>query len=240
MDRGDNNTQFLAPDHSTTCSKKHLLLACTGSTAVIMLPEILSALTPYSELLEINLILTPSCLNFLPDALTRPSPGVVIPTQYPIVSHAWTNNDKWVHCVELGDPVLHIELRKWADMLAIAPLTADFLAMMVNGFANGLLGALVRAWDVEKRIVVAPAMNTFMWKHPMTEDHMNELRTRFRWVHVLEPEEERLACGGTGTGAMIQWWEVVQYLVKEFKLEGQENEGLMNLTGSSRGEGSGD
>ncbi|RPB18914.1 flavo protein [Terfezia boudieri ATCC MYA-4762] len=238
MDHGDNNTQFVAPGPSTPFSKKHLLLACTGSTAAVMLPEMLSALTPYSAQLEINIILTPSCLHFLPDSLTRPSPGVVIPRQYPIVSNAWTNNDEWVKWAEIGDPVLHIELRKWADMLAIAPLTADFLAMMVNGFANGLLGGVVRAWDVEKRIVVAPAMNTFMWQHPMTEDHMNELRNRFRWVHVLEPAEERLACGGAGTGAQTQWWEVVRYLVQELGLKGQASEGLMDLT-RSRGEGSG-
>lgn len=208
----------------TACTKKHLLLGCTGSIATLRLPEILAALTPYTAYLSIHLILTPSSIHFLPNKLIHPSPGAAIPTYFPIVSRAWTNDDEWVQWTKSGDPVLHIELRNWADMLVIAPLSADFLARMVSGCVDGLLGGVVRSWDVEKKIVVAPAMNTFMWNHPITGDHMDVLN-KWKWVHVLGPVETRLACGGVGTGALREWWEVVEYVVKELGLEGKEGLG---------------
>ena len=222
MDPHTACTPFFASPPSTPRTKKHLLLACTGSVATIKLPDILAALTPYSAHLSIHLILTPSSLHFLPSTLTHPYPGVAIPTLYPIVSHTWTNADEWVQWTKIGDPVLHIELRKWADILVITPLSADFLAKMVSGFVDGLLGGVVRAWDVEKRIVVAPAMNTFMWQHPVTGEQMDVLRNKWDWVQVLEPVEKRLACGDVGTGAMREWCEVVEYVVRELGLEGKE------------------
>lgn len=118
----------------------------------------------------------------------------------------------------MGDPVLHIELRKWADMLVIAPMSADFLSKMVCGFVDGLLGGVVRAWDIEKSIVVAPAMNTFMWQHPLTKVHMDVLRYKWEWVQVLEPVEKKLACGDVGVGAMIEWRDMVEYVVKKLEL----------------------
>lgn len=90
---------------------------------------------------------------------------------------------------------------------------------------DGLLGGVVRAWDVQKKIVVAPAMNTFMWMHPVTGEQMDVLRNRWGWVHVLEPVEKRLACGDVGTGAMREWREVVMYVVNELGLEGEGGEG---------------
>ncbi|KAF8428709.1 flavoprotein [Tirmania nivea] len=224
MDPRAASSPFFAPLPSTPRTKKHLLLACTGSIAAIKLPDILTALSRYTARLSIHIILTPSTLHFLPYTLTHPSPGVAIPTLYPIVSRAWTNADEWVQWTKIGDPVLHIELRKWADILVIAPLSADFLAKMVGGFVDGLLGGVTRAWDVEKSIVVAPAMNTLMWQHPVTREQMDVLRNKWEWVQVLEPVEKSLACGDVGTGAMIEWWEVVEYVLKELGLEGKEGE----------------
>ncbi|KAF8437447.1 flavoprotein [Terfezia claveryi] len=218
MDPHSASTPFFAPLTSTSRTKKHLLLACTGSIATIKLPDILAALNPYSAHLSIHLVLTPSSLHFLPYILTHPLPGVAIPALYPIVSRAWTNEDEWVQWTKMGDPVLHIELRKWADILVIAPLSADFLSKMVVGFVDGLLAGVIRAWDVEKMIVVAPAMNTFMWQHPLTSEQMDVLRNKWDWVQVLEPVEKKLACGDVGTGAMREWREVVEYVVKKLEL----------------------
>lgn len=89
---------------------------------------------------------------------------------------------------------------------------------------EGLLGGVVRAWDVRKRVVVAPAMNTAMWEHPITGEQMGVLRGRWAWVTVLEPVEKRLACGDVGTGAMREWSEVVEFVVRELGLEGKGGE----------------
>lgn len=231
VDRFFANTSDLC---ASGIKKKKLLLACTGSIATVKLPDILAALTAYSSRLSVHVILTPSSLHFLPAALVRPSPGVAIPAQYPIVERAWTNADEWVQWRQIGDPVLHIELRKWADLLVIAPLSADFLAKMVAGHVDGLLGGVVRAWDVNKTIVVAPAMNTFMWTHPITAEQLGVLRHKWHWVKVLEPVEKRLACGDVGTGAMREWKEVVAHLLEDLGLLGrvpEEGEGELVQSG---------
>lgn len=104
--------------------------------------------------------------------------------------------------------MLHIELRRWADLLVIAPLGANSLAKMAAGLCDNLLLSVVRAWDTEKRIVVAPAMNTAMWKHPLTEAHVRVLEA-WGWVDVMRPVEKELACGDVGVGAMRPWEAVV-------------------------------
>ncbi|KAF8477218.1 flavoprotein [Kalaharituber pfeilii] len=215
---------FLASSLPKT--KTHLLLACTGSIATIKLPDILSSFIPYSHVLSIHVILTPSSLHFLPANLTTPTPGTAIPSTYPtLVQRCWTDADEWSQWTRIGDPVLHIELRKWADILLIAPLSADFLAKMVGGHVEGLLGGVVRAWDTSKKIVVAPAMNTLMWEHPITEEHMGVLGGRWSsWIKVLEPVEKRLACGDMGRGGMKEWRDIVEYLVEELALEAGDKE----------------
>jgi phosphopantothenoylcysteine decarboxylase len=73
------------------------------------------------------------------------------------------------------DPVLHIELRRWADLLVIAPLDANTLAKLAYGLSDNLLTCLYRAWDRRRPIVLAPAMNTFMWESPLTGRHLRLL-----------------------------------------------------------------
>lgn len=63
----------------------------------------------------------------------------------------------------MGDPVLHIELRRWADVLVLAPLSANTMAKVAHGLCDNLLTSVVRAWDYAKPMIVAPAMNTYMW-----------------------------------------------------------------------------
>jgi len=68
--------------------------------------------------------------------------------------------------------VLHIELRRWADVLLFAPLTAHTLAKLALGLCDNLPTNIARAWDSNKPVLVAPAMNTHMWNHPLTADHL--------------------------------------------------------------------
>lgn len=190
-----------APAPAPTDTKRHLLLACTGSVATIKLPLLVSTLhARHSARLTIHVLLTTSALAFLPTPLSLPG-----------ASHIWTDSDEWVFpsgAWTRGDPILHIELRRWADLLVIAPLGANSLAKMAGGLCDNLLLSVVRAWDPEKRMVVAPAMNTAMWKHPLTEKHVRGLE-EWGWVDVLRPVEKELACGDVGVGAMRSWEDVV-------------------------------
>jgi phosphopantothenoylcysteine decarboxylase len=116
------------------------------------------------------------------------------------------------------DPVLHIELRDWADAFVIAPLTANTLAKMANGICDNLLTSVFRAWDfeTEKPVIVAPAMNTKMWENHFTKKHLIELAELFS-VKIVPPQAKKLACGDEGEGAMADVKtiaEVVQHFGK--------------------------
>ncbi|KAK6359532.1 hypothetical protein TWF696_000686 [Orbilia brochopaga] len=238
------STAFQASDHAAD-NKIHVLLAASGSVATIKIPHILSALSIYPTL-SIRLVLTTASLLFLPPLTTLLSttpnldsihldhhewPAALSPESYivadtmPLAPGSESERDLesvgfnasiWTR---VGDPILHIELRRWADILLIAPLSANSLAKIVNGFSDNLLLSVVRAWDTAKPIACAPAMNTLMWEHPVTAKQIGVLEEEWSWFTVLRPVEKVLACGDSGSGAMREWTDIVQWLVDRLKLE---------------------
>jgi len=113
------------------------------------------------------------------------------------------DKDEWHSWQRVGDEVLHIELRRWADIFIIAPLSANSLAKLANGMADNLLTCVARAWDHQAaNMLVAPAMNTCMWTGPFTAAHLATLYNM--GVAILPPISKRLACGDTGVGAMAE------------------------------------
>lgn len=120
----------------------------------------------------------------------------------------YTDQDEWASWKSLKDPVLHIELRKWADVFVIAPLDANTMAKIANGLSDNLLTCVVRAWDHSKQLIYAPAMNTFMWEHPHTAKHQNELQQNLAYIEV-PPVVKLLACGDYGNGAMAHVTSIV-------------------------------
>lgn len=111
------------------------------------------------------------------------------------------DEDEW-HWAQMGDEILHIQLRKWADVFVIAPLSANTLGKLANGLCDNLLTSVARAWDWSKPMVVAPSMNSHMWDHPITHKQINEIKG---WgVSMVEPIAKTLACGDSGVGAMAK------------------------------------
>ncbi len=164
-----------------------ILWGATGSVATVRAGKIAAALQAVGE---VRLVATDAGKRFLELAEDALPAGLA-----PLDDEA-----DWRQWRRLGDPVLHIELRKWADALVIAPLSADALAKMANGFADNLLLSVARAWDFRKPMVLAPAMNTLMWEHPVTA---GQLRTLENWgAIVVPPVAKELACGDTGNGGM--------------------------------------
>lgn len=203
---------FAAAAHASD-NKLHLLLACTGSVATIKLPLIIRSLARHSHL-SIRVLLTPSAAHFL-QGQSAEQPSTKEIAGYANVDAVYVDADEWSAPWTRGAPILHIELRRWADLLVVAPLGANALAKMACGMCDGLLLSVVRAWDAGegedggwRRIVVAPAMNTAMWRHPLTEGQLAVLRG-WGWVDVLRPVERTLACGDTGDGAMCAWADIV-------------------------------
>ncbi|KAI0873735.1 putative flavoprotein [Hypoxylon argillaceum] len=176
--------------------KIHLLLGCSGSVATIKLPNIIQALSKYpSSQLSIRVVLTPSASRFLAGQ-SREQPTISALISLPNVDAVYVDADEWKVPWVRGGGILHIELRRWADICVIAPLSANTMAKIVGGFADSLLTSVVRAWDTwgeldaaqegtggvgtnrrlkKRRIIVAPAMNTAMWRHPITAKQLRVL-----------------------------------------------------------------
>lgn len=108
--------------------------------------------------------------------------------------------DEWPDAYAPGDPVPHIELRRWGSALVLAPLDANTLAKITHGLCDNLATCVYRAWDWSRPVVAAPAMNTMMWNNPPTAEQIEALRARGAWI--VGPVEKTLACGDFGPGAM--------------------------------------
>jgi phosphopantothenoylcysteine decarboxylase/phosphopantothenate--cysteine ligase len=99
----------------------------------------------------------------------------------------------------------HIELSRAADLVVVAPATADLMAKMAGGHANDLASTLLMATD--KPVLIAPAMNVKMWEHPATRRNLGTLQGD--GVHVVGPEVGSMACGEFGPGRMSEVPEIV-------------------------------
>ncbi|KAK4549710.1 hypothetical protein LTR36_005011 [Oleoguttula mirabilis] len=226
-----------AADHVND-GKHHLLLAATGSVATIKIPNIVEALAKYDNL-SIRILLSESASKFL-QGQSFEQPCLATIAKMKNVDGIYHDEDEWRKPWVRGDSILHIELRRWADLMVIAPLSANSLAKLALGLSDNLISSVVRAWDAtgmidqarpgvplpydgKKGIIVAPAMNTAMWHHPLTAEHMRRLSETWSvdnggWFEVLRPIEKELACGDTGSGAMHDWKLIVTAIESRFRL----------------------
>ncbi|KAK9788158.1 hypothetical protein WJX73_002590 [Symbiochloris irregularis] len=177
-----------------TAKHPHILLGVTGSVAAIKVPDLATLL---SALGTVRVVTTAAATHFFSeDALPADARPVL------------GDDGEWSTWNQKGDPVTHIELRKWADCMVIAPLSANTLAKCAQGLCDNLLTCIVRAWDFSKPLLLAPAMNTMMWDSPFTGRQLAELETM--GATVIAPMSKALACGDVGTGAMAEVHTVLE------------------------------
>ncbi|GAB6028088.1 hypothetical protein CHUAL_002308 [Chamberlinius hualienensis] len=173
--------------------KFNVLLAVTGSVASIKILNLIEEVrnrSPANTELSIRVVGTENSLHFFDK------------TKLPAEVALYTDADEWESWKKIGDPVLHIELRRWADVLAISPLDANTLAKLSCGICDNLLTSLVRAWDMKKPLICCPGMNTLMWEHPITQIQLTTLKS-FGYF-IIQPISKTLACGDIGIGAMAE------------------------------------
>ncbi len=120
----------------------------------------------------------------------------------PLTLQAISENKVFEDIFSLSDEneMGHIQLSRAADLVVVAPATADLLAKMTHGLADDLASTVLLATD--KRVLVAPAMNVRMWDHPATQANMATLRAR--GVAVIGPDEGAMACGEFGPGRLAE------------------------------------
>lgn len=168
----------------SSLSDKRVILGITGGIAAYKSAEIARRLQDQGA--SVRVVMTPGAEAFL-----RPLTMQAL-TGHPV--HTGLLDEK----AEAG--MGHIELARWADLLLIAPASADFIANMVHGRADSLLGAVYLATNAITAI--APAMNRNMWAHPASQANIRSLESH--GVTLIGPDEGLQACGDTGPGRMEQ------------------------------------
>jgi phosphopantothenoylcysteine decarboxylase len=194
----------------------NVLLGATGSVAAVRVPALHDQLTAVGH--AVRIVATDAATYFFDP---EPLRDVLV-----------LDADEWPgERYERGDRVLHIDLRNWADVLVIAPLDANTLAKLAAGLCDNCLTCVWRAWDPARPVVLAPAMNTLMWEHPLTRKHLRAVAADFgagelpadldeeglvqaingraQGLRIVGPISKQLACGDVGVGAMAEVPEVV-------------------------------
>jgi phosphopantothenoylcysteine decarboxylase/phosphopantothenate--cysteine ligase len=177
---------------------KTIILGVCGSIAAYKAAEIVSLLRKEGH--EIHVVMTRSAAEFItPLTLATLSRHPVLGNLSEEKGETWKPG--------------HIELADRADLLLIAPATANTIARLAYGFADDALGAVALA--TRAPVLVAPAMNGKMWEHPATQD--NAQRLRARGVQFVGPAEGLLACGYEGTGRLAEPEEIVKHALRILK-----------------------
>lgn len=172
---------------------RRVVLGVTGSIAAYKAPMIVRGLVKKG--IEVRCVLTPNAAHFVaPLALATVSKNPVAQS--------------------LHDPALwemaHLSLASWADLVLIAPATADFIARLAQGRAEGLLDSLVLS--TEAPVVVCPAMDAEMWAHAATKRNLATIKEY--GYRVLGPEKGELASGKIGHGRLVEPDEIVRSVLK--------------------------
>ena len=196
-----------------------IVLGVTGSVAALRAPAVFEGLRGMGH--RVRVVATQTSLHFF-----DPAELAVDPSD-PMGGPVFLDADEWaVDRWRRDDPVLHIEFRRWADLLVVAPLDANTLAKFALGFSDNFLTCLLRAWDFARPVILAPAMNTLMWESPVTRRHLRQIledradgRQGEGWtleevaevfashapgLVLVPPQAKRLACGDVGKGAMAE------------------------------------
>ena len=124
----------------------------------------------------------------------------------------------------------HIELAKWADLILIAPASANFIARYANGFAEDLLSTLCLATD--SPVIIAPAMNQQMWRNQATQENLERINAR--GITVVGPTAGVQACGDDGPGRMLEPEEIVVHTANIFQTNILTGSRLLVTAGPTR------
>jgi len=178
-------------------ANKRILLGVTGSIAAYKAGEIIRRLRECNA--EVRVVMTQGAAEFVTPLTFQALSG------NPVHQHLLDNDAE----AAMG----HIELARWADVILVAPASADFISRLCLGRANDLLGALCLASNVP--LALAPAMNQQMWKDPATQANVQTLRSR--GVLLFGPDSGEQACGDVGEGRLLQPHLLIESLAEVFK-----------------------
>jgi phosphopantothenoylcysteine decarboxylase/phosphopantothenate--cysteine ligase len=173
-------------------NKKHVVLGVTGSIACYKALDLASKLTQAGALVDV--IMTPSAREF------------VTPLAFRSITHRYIHTDLFDPDSELA--VEHVALANRADVVIIAPATANLIAKLAHGLADDALTTTVLATSAP--IIIAPAMDGHMYQNPATQENLSKLAER--GVVIVGPAQGRLASGMTGVGRLVETPELMGHI----------------------------
>ena len=179
---------------------RNVVLGVTGSIAAYKAAELTSQLTKQD--CDVHVVMTADALRFI-TAL----PFKTL-SRHPVVTDLYDEEEGW--------KPTHIKLADEADLLLIAPATANVIAKLAHGIADDALSCIALALNPKARLLLAPAMNGKMWLHPATQQNAATLKAR--GAEFIGPEEGLLSCGYEGLGRL---WPVEKVVERVLELLGK-------------------
>lgn len=186
---------------TTALVNRQILLGITGGIAAYKAAELLRRLQDCGA--DVRVVMTPAATEFITPLTLQALSGHPVHTA--------------LLDPEAESGMGHIELARWADLVLVAPASADFMARLAQGQGNDLLSAVCLATSTS--ICLAPAMNQAMWKNPATQANADTLRQR--GIKLWGPADGLQACGDTGPGRMLEVEDLLS------KVAGQFDTGLL-------------
>lgn len=176
---------------------RNIVLGVTGSIAAYKAAELTSLLTRRE--CAVRVVLTQDALRFITELPFKTL------SRHSVVTDLYDEEEGW--------KPTHIELADEADLLLIAPATANTLAKLAHGLANDALSCIALALNPKAKTLIAPAMNGKMWLHPATQENVATLKSR--GAEFIGPEEGLLSCGYEGLGRL---WPVERVAERALEL----------------------
>jgi len=194
--------------------ERRVLVAVTGGIAAYKIPELVRALRRTGH--RVRCAATPEATRFVSPLVLQTLSGEAVRT-------------------DLFDPseegeIDHIALADWAELVIVAPATANLMAKLAHGLADDLVSTLALA--TQAPLLIAPAMNVHMWNHPATQQNLETLRER--GVRFVGPESGELACGWEGQGRMSQPEQIVEAAAPLLGSQGLRGETVLVTAGGTR------
>ena len=180
---------------------KKIVLGVTGSIAAHKAADLASLLT--RQKCDVRVVMTADAQRFI-----TPLPFKTL-TRHPVVTSLYDGDE--------GGKPAHIELADAADLLVIAPATANVMAKMAHGIADDALTCIALALNPKAKILIAPAMNGRMWLHPATQENVKILKSR--GAEFIGPDEGMLSCGYEGIGRLWPVEKIAERVLGQLKIK---------------------
>ncbi len=194
---------------------KNVVLAVTGSIAAYKIAYLASMLKKLNA--DVTVLMTRNAVNFI----------------HPITFETLTGNKCLIDTFDRNFEysVEHVSLAKRTDVVLVAPATANVIGKLANGIADDMLTTTVMACECKK--IIAPAMNTHMYRNPVVQDNIKKLR--HYGMEVVTPDTGYLACGDVGEGKMPSEQVLLEYILREIRFEKDlEGKKVMVTAGPTR------